>query len=512
MPVLLVGAMSLSFVLYVWGQQENRYAQDRQADFSYETREITLRLQERLASYRQILRGGRSLLAAHGRVTFEQWRSFTKNLFLSNEYPGLSGLGLAAAITADNKEQHIGRVQKNGVPEYAIYPDTAASRYAPIIRLASTIETDSKLFGFNLLTLPEFATVMEKAENSKENTLSSPFYFADTSSPAAKLNGNIFMFQPIFELKTADVPDETAGEKIPTLHGWVFIFFRMQDVLQEVIKIEESNFNLKIFSKENNALIPTLDYASHQFPNSRFKQSFEISVDNQTYLLEYEGYPRNYKPLGFISGEKLVTLLLGILITLGSFFVISAKRHNMELLALTSELRESEERQRFMATHDNLTGTANRGLLLSVLDSTLAEAERYHLQFALIFIDLDKFKNVNDTYGHHAGDELLLQVTQRISSAIRKSDLLARNGGDEFIVLLPLVEKTSDVTHVAEKICQILAQPFLLETCQANIAGSLGLAVYPNDGLSSKALVEVADMRMYKAKQAGGNRWVGEEA
>ena len=124
---------------------------------------------------------------------------------------------------------------------------------------------------------------------------------------------------------------------------------------------------------------------------------------------------------------------------------------------------------------------------------------------ALMFIDLDKFKPVNDTHGHPIGDLLLKEVAKRILECLRESDSAARVGGDEFVVLLPIIEAVSDAVAVAEKIRHALNQPFMMAVHQLNISSSIGVAVYPEHGSIEKSLLKNADTAMYAAKEAGRN-------
>jgi diguanylate cyclase (GGDEF)-like protein len=229
---------------------------------------------------------------------------------------------------------------------------------------------------------------------------------------------------------------------------------------------------------------------------------------NQIWELKFTGLPRNFKPLSWWSGEILVVILICLTSVFGVVLITLLHLSSQRLMKLTKELQASEERYQFMATHDALTKVGNRALFHSSLENMLLQAERHHFCFAVIYIDLDKFKAVNDTLGHNYGDMLLIQVTERVKSVIRKSDLLARNGGDEFVILLGRLQEPADSQRIAKKVCAVLAKPFTLEDQVVGIAGSLGIAVYPNDAKTVEDIVNCADSRMYLAKKAGGNRYV----
>jgi diguanylate cyclase (GGDEF)-like protein/PAS domain S-box-containing protein len=158
-----------------------------------------------------------------------------------------------------------------------------------------------------------------------------------------------------------------------------------------------------------------------------------------------------------------------------------------------------------LAHYDVLTGLPNRTLLSDRLLQAISAAKRDKSHMAVMFIDLDQFKPVNDTHGHHIGDLLLKEVAKRILACLRESDSAARIGGDEFIVLLPLIEQISDAVAVAEKIRYSLVQPVEVNGFHLLISASIGVAVYPDHGNDEKSLLNHADAAMYLAKEKGRN-------
>jgi diguanylate cyclase (GGDEF)-like protein len=165
-----------------------------------------------------------------------------------------------------------------------------------------------------------------------------------------------------------------------------------------------------------------------------------------------------------------------------------------------------EEQIRHLAHHDILTGLPNRLLFGDRLRQALLAAQREEHKLALIFFDLDKFKPVNDSYGHAVGDVLLQQVATRLRTVLRASDTLARLGGDEFVVLLPRVSGAGDAKKVAEDILRELNRPFMTEGFTVHISASLGVAVYPDGALDADSLLRCADTAMYEAKLLGRGR------
>jgi diguanylate cyclase (GGDEF)-like protein/PAS domain S-box-containing protein len=171
--------------------------------------------------------------------------------------------------------------------------------------------------------------------------------------------------------------------------------------------------------------------------------------------------------------------------------------------------KAAEEDIKQLAFYDPLTGLPNRRLLQDRLHQAMSQARRERGRLALLFLDLDKFKPVNDAFGHQAGDELLQAVAQRLQACVRESDTVARLGGDEFVLLLPSIEAAQDAMAVAEKIHQAFGQPFALSAGRSvSMTFSTGIAVYPEHANDEKALMRHADEAMYQAKAAGRDRFV----
>lgn len=168
-----------------------------------------------------------------------------------------------------------------------------------------------------------------------------------------------------------------------------------------------------------------------------------------------------------------------------------------------TERKDIEEHMRHMAQYDGLTHLPNRALFSDRLQQALAAARREQNHLALMFLDLDKFKPINDTFGHAVGDLLLKEAAQRIQDCLRASDTAARIGGDEFVVLLPIIEAPQDAALVGEKIRNALIEPFHLAGHTLHISSSIGVAVYPDHGTEEKLLVKSADIAMYHAKKNG---------
>ena len=178
-----------------------------------------------------------------------------------------------------------------------------------------------------------------------------------------------------------------------------------------------------------------------------------------------------------------------------------------------SRLRESEiklelaQRIEYLAYHDGLTGLPNRSMFSKLLAQSISESRRYDRHLAVAFLDLDRFKQINDTLGHEAGDQLLKEVAARLRTCVRDSDTVARLGGDEFVLLLPALDDGKYAATVAQKILAVIAGPFTLIGHEFRITTSIGISTYPQDGLDEQTLTKNADIAMYQAKAEGKNNF-----
>jgi diguanylate cyclase (GGDEF)-like protein/PAS domain S-box-containing protein len=165
----------------------------------------------------------------------------------------------------------------------------------------------------------------------------------------------------------------------------------------------------------------------------------------------------------------------------------------------------AEELATHNATHDALTGLPNRAMFSSAVAHAVDAARRYHKQFALLFIDLDRFKAVNDTLGHAAGDQLLNEVAQRFKACVRASDIVARLGGDEFVALVDGIDSARQAATVAAKLIDAASAPFEVHGQTCHVSASVGICLYPGDGHDELTLMRCADLAMYRAKESGRN-------
>ncbi|MBF0465960.1 MAG: EAL domain-containing protein [Nitrospirae bacterium] len=199
------------------------------------------------------------------------------------------------------------------------------------------------------------------------------------------------------------------------------------------------------------------------------------------------------------------------LITWSNTALLNEDSGQVEYVVLTgldiTERKIAEQRLQYLAHFDSLTDLPNRTLFYDRLSHTLGHSRRYNQMFALLFIDLDGFKHINDTLGHDMGDLLLKQTAKKLPNCVRDTDTVAHVGGDEFVIILPFIKKVQDAAFVAEKIIETLSEPFLLDGHDCFVGASIGISIYPSDGDDIDTLLKNSDIAMYQAKERGRSNY-----
>ena len=179
---------------------------------------------------------------------------------------------------------------------------------------------------------------------------------------------------------------------------------------------------------------------------------------------------------------------------------------NISLEKVIDKKEQAEQDLQYLAYHDELTGLPNKNLLVDRINQSIKTSARDKQKMAIIFLDLDRFKNINDSLGHIIGDALIKEVSERLKRTLREHDTISRNGGDEFVVVLERLKNTNEAIHVAKKVINCLTDSFDIYSHKIHIGASVGISIYPTDGDTSLILLRNADTAMYRAKQSGGNQ------
>lgn len=312
-----------------------------------------------------------------------------------------------------------------------------------------------------------------------------------------------------------------SAEDLPAL------FLRVHEVIAGLLPAE--NFFVALYDAANDQLsfpyyVDQYDVPPPPSPLQSGTLSAEVIRSGEAILLTPDTVGQRLAKIGKVAGRHSVDWLGVPLITgtdvIGALVVQSysgALRYtvqDMELLQFVSsqvaaaiERKRTHARLEYLAQHDQLTKLPNRALFLDRLQRALARARRDSIQLAVLYLDMDNFKQINDTFGHTTGDQLLREVAYRLTQCVRESDTVGRLGGDEFAILLDGISRQEDAATVADKILVTLSVPYTLEGETLISSPSVGIAVYPDHGEADVQLVRAADGAMYTAKRSGGKRY-----
>ena len=310
------------------------------------------------------------------------------------------------------------------------------------------------------------------------------------------------MYLPVY---AQGKPHNSVEERRAHLIGWVFAGFRMNDFMASLYGNQSPGLALAMYddTEPNDAAL--IYRAGGNGTTSQTGGPATLTV-NEYMVVAGHNWTLSLSTQQafedrFGRGSETITAVAGVglsvLLALLAWLLANGRERALRLAeSMTEELRH-------MAQHDPLTDLPNRGLFNDRLAHELALAKRVQGRFAMVFLDLDYFKPINDNYGHHMGDELLLQFARRLQNCVRAADTVGRIGGDEFVVLISQVNDAEHLQALAEKLHQTMRSPFTVDGHELSISCSLGVAVYPDHGTDAAALTKSADQAMYRAKEAG---------
>lgn len=309
------------------------------------------------------------------------------------------------------------------------------------------------------------------------------------------------------EAELREHPERVEAFRRATLRGWRYAMDNPEaiiDLLLEQYRSKKSRAHLQFEAEAMRALIlPDLIEIGHMNPGrwQRMAEAFhELGMVADTQALNgfiYDPNPRTQVE----RLQKIIALIslgAGLVLLIALLLLASQRRLRREI----QRRQLAEEEVRNLAFNDSLTGLPNRNSFIPYARQKLLSAKRSGECLALCYIDLNQFKQINDAYGHQAGDAILIHAAQAISAHIRKADMAARMGGDEFVILLDGVHSDVDIQHLTSQICRAIAVPLRWRDCQLQVSASLGIALYPRDGEELDELMSKADSAMFLQKAA----------
>lgn len=381
-------------------------------------------------------------------------------------------------------------------------------------------------------------TDLELIAKKKNNKLIHVSVYVTFNQVNGQITGKIFLLSDITYRKENDMVKNVLYNISRAANSDISLTQLYSVIHDELsIIIDTTNFSIALFDEEKNKLYFSY-YADETGERDKdflvSKYSISDSIFNYIFktgdslLLNYNKYKRMIAQGNFISYDVITNkqIWLGVPLKIenkiiGSMILQSYtdpklySKKDIKLMEFVSqqiataiERKQAEEKLKFLSLYDSLTRLPNRVLFYDRMKQEIAYAKREKKKFALMFLDLDNFKEVNDKFGHDIGDRLLQGVAERFSKLLRKTDTICRLGGDEFIILLPrLTQPRENAVDVSQKILNSLNEPFLIKVKKICITTSIGIALYPDNGEEEEVLIKSADKTMYLAKKEGPNNY-----
>lgn len=444
-------------------------------------------IQSRIQSYQQIEHWIHWFFESSERVWKKEFWTYIKSLDLAKNFPEISWTSISFYFPKNSIETHTDKTQYT--QDY----------YAPVTYIEPFSGNNLHVFWYDNFSDTTREKAMRRSQEIYEPVLSAPVSLKQDIWGST--NPGFLLFYPLFK---KDTLHDSFSERTENILGWTAVAFRFSELIKQASPNNFSNIDLRIYdgntiSKEKilfasqGPSVPVASFWSNVSKTIWIANREITFVVSPTRSLEKTLYYQSYLDI-IVQSWALVTFLA----TLLSYIFVNARTKS---LATIKNLKESAEKIMELATHDVLTGLPNRALFIAQFEQTISLTNRHKKTAALMFIDLDNFKYVNDTHGHQVGDELLKQVSQRMKNCIRGEDTIGRQGGDEFLIGIWNLKNPDDAATVAKNINDALAEAFNIQWNEVYIGSSVGIATYPNDSTDPEILLKFADMALYDVKE-----------
>lgn len=520
MQLMIVGLLLALTVVATW-QTRKLVATLQETRFNNEVQRTDSAIEQRLVAYMQVLRGGLGLFQSSEDVTREEWRHFVETLRLGEHYPGFKNFTYAPAVIAEDLPAFLAAVRAEPLPPDLVDPLVLRNfklsfggrdalplpLHAPILYVAPFNPDNQLALGLDLMQEPMRRSMLQQAAASGDVVL----------SPRIKLMQRVSSRED--SMSEAGFISIIAIERGGTLVGWLTAACKAEQFMHALLGDGKPVLDFEIFDgaepQPDSLLYSTAGVDARGGPVSLHARNASPLIHVSRIKMPSRHWTVRYRaPASFFSVSETYAPWLvaigGMLATL-LFYVVA--RAGAQWRAQAEALRLAESAVRHQATHDPLTGLPNRVLFMDRLQSSLEHARRREQRLALIYVDIDEFKPVNDTHGHHVGDEVLKRIAQRLRARLRREDTAARLGGDEFALILgDAVKPPEETQRIGDELIELLKQPYEFAygetTVVVNVGASVGIAHFPDHGTDADTLIVAADTAMYRAKRSGRNRCV----
>lgn len=494
--VLVILGMLVSGAAYFW---EYRQEQQRLSQrFEFLAKEHAALMQTAIERAMESLQAIGAFFNASEEVTREEFYLFLKDRIAL--HPDIHGIEWLPRVRDAERGVFEADALAAGLADFQITELDGAgklirakrrSEYFPVY-YTEPMEKNHKALGYDSYSRSTSRPTMEQARDTGTILASAPFSLVQDQQAAL----TTILYLPVYQ---AGPTPTTVAQRREKLAGFLVVLLRIPDLAKQAVsRMASTGLDWRLVDTALPAGKQYLHYASSHKSSTAPSEAYSGSF-NSTVALHIPGrkWQMEFVPTAaflrhYAATKQWLILWTGLALTASLALYVG------------SRIRRIVETER-AARRDYLTGLPNRALLAERLDHALAMAERDGSHLAVLFLDLDRFKHINDSMGHSAGDKLLNQVADRLNQALRKEDTLARMGGDEFVVVMEHVQQGRDAAILAEKLIQTLLRPIQIGDIQLYMTASIGISLYPRDATTAEGLVSDADAAMYRAKESGRN-------
>ncbi len=508
-PALVAAGVGLLFSLA--GAAAVARWEDRvnKAEFENAAETESIVMQNGMNEYISRLTALRTLFeSANGEITRSEFEKFSTRLF--EHHPGMQRIAWLPRLDRKERAGHEAAATADGVSGYRIKSlqgdrfalASESSEYFPVFY--STEPKTSPVYGMDYLTVPDRRAAIERARDGDHVAALRSQLFEKGSSDAAK----IFLMVPVY---AKGASRETLADRRLNFAGVVVGVFDLPQLLKAIraATVASPAISVNVYAPFTAQIVSL----AQSLPDFSSSPSAPQSVRDVAKGLHWSGglkigdtswqvraVPTAGGPLVGSYDRALTVLIVGMLLTVSlATYLTLASRSSRRLSIANRRVLE-------LAQTDVLTGLPNRAFFLARLDDVNRQMREDGTTFSILLLDLDRFKNVNDSLGHGAGDLLLRQVAERLKSALRETDVLARLGGDEFAVIQQgCTDQRACSTELASRIAKLVTEPFFLPGHRVEIGTSIGIAIAPEHGGDQEQLLKKADLALYRSKGAGRN-------
>lgn len=481
-PYVLLCAVTIVAMAASWYVATTERARLRE-QFLADAEEMRHAIELRLNAHFGIVYGAAALLTANNEINGAEFRAFVTALQVPDRYPGLHGLGFIMRVVEPDLRAFVRMAELDGTT-LMVWPPRSRPVYYPVLFLDPADQRNTDAIGFDVTTDPAVRAAVAHARDTGEPVVS------PAGAPFVEPGGTAFLYcVPVYQRR---VPLRTVDQRRQALVGLVFTPFSPEALLGDVA-VRDSSPAFEVRTSGGG-----LVYASgtRRGPGG-YRLAESVLVAGEPWRVVVTAAPRTDTLVGSAGGTLAAGLLLAVL-------VFGITRAQVRAWDTAASHQIDLERA---ALHDSLTGLPNRAFFDDVLDKTIGAARRRGRGLTVLFLDVDHFKQINDAYGHATGDALLQALAGRLLSCVRASDIVSRHGGDEFVILLADIDEAPRAATRAQEVIDTLAAPCEVAGRTIDVTTSVGVSLYPTDGLDAAALLRAADAAMYQAKEQGRNRY-----